>query len=122
MLFTIEARMREKSGEIFAGRKRHFRAVHLTCLKQFYAGGGFYHLFKYYLVSLCCLKGGSLYSRYQIDSLLFSVAVVLRPPLLTTHAVCVCFNPDTWWQDARLLHHLQQRGHSVVVFSGSRGH
>ncbi|KAK2846985.1 hypothetical protein Q5P01_009984 [Channa striata] len=26
---------------------------------------------------------------------------------------------DTWWQDARFFHHLQQRGDSVVVFPGS---
>ena len=38
-----------------AGRTRHFLILHLTCRKQFYAGGGFYswgicYLFKYYLV------------------------------------------------------------------------
>lgn len=51
----------------------------------------------------------------------------MREPLSTAGfsnvvSSCLCvFNPETWCQDAGFLHHLQQRGDSVVVFSGCRG-
>uniref|UniRef100_A0A3B4X503 SRP receptor subunit alpha n=2 Tax=Seriola lalandi dorsalis TaxID=1841481 RepID=A0A3B4X503_SERLL len=46
-----------------SGSKCHFLAVHLTCLKQFYTGGGFYHLLKYYLI-----RGGKMLDFFTIFS------------------------------------------------------
>lgn len=74
---------------------------------------GIYYLFKCCLVS-CISELMCLNSVIQNQLLM---AELLFVPLSS-----VCFNAGSCWQDAGFLHHLQQRGDSVVVFSGSRCH
>lgn len=74
---------------------------------------GIYYLFKCGLVSF---TSELVYSNSVRHNQLL-IANLLLLPLSS-----ICLNAGSCWQDAGFLHHLQQRGDRVVVFSGSRCH
>lgn len=74
---------------------------------------GIYYLFKCFLVSFTR-------EPMYLNSVIHNQLLIAELPLLPLSSICL--NAGSCWQDAGFLHHLQQRGDRVVVFSGSRCH
>lgn len=111
---------RTRGGENTGGekKKRHFRDHSLTCRTQSCSAGGFnfvwvYYLFNCYLVSF---KSEPVCLNSVIQNRLLMAELLLVP------LSPVGLKAGSCRQDAGFLLHLQQRGHRVVVLSGSRRH
>lgn len=109
----LRTRGGENTGKIVTSGITVWRVEYSVALLVDLTSCGIYYLFK------CCLVS------FVSEPMCLSSVIhnrLLMAELLLVPLSSICFNAGSCWQDAGFLHHLQQRGDSVVVFSGSRCH